>query len=101
MKFIRKTLKETGILAKFVQCFLNTSEQHSAGIYLLKVSNRNSRTKGEICSKLTIKTPERRHSSVSIVNFEHEIAGWTVVKLAQFSASFQILAAATGIVRIN
>ena len=30
-----------------------------AGIYLLKVNNRNSRTRCEICSKLTIKTPER------------------------------------------
>ena len=32
-----------------------------AGIYLLKVNNRNTRTGCEICSKLTIKTPERRH----------------------------------------
>ena len=31
-----------------------------AGIYLLKVNNRNTITKCEICSKLTIKTPERR-----------------------------------------
>ena len=30
-----------------------------AGIYLLKVNNRNTRTRCEICSKLTIKTPER------------------------------------------
>ena len=29
-------------------------------IYLLKVNNRNTRTRSEICSKLTIKTPERR-----------------------------------------
>ena len=29
------------------------------GIYLLKVNNRNTRTRCEICSKLTIKTPER------------------------------------------
>ena len=41
-----------------------------AGIYLLKVNNRNTRTRCEICSKLTIKTPERR-SGVFIVNFEH------------------------------
>ena len=36
--------------------------------------NRNNTTKCEICSKLTMKTPERRqsHSSgVFIVNFEH------------------------------
>ena len=33
---------------------------YPAGIYLLKVNNRNTRTWCEICSKLTIKTPERR-----------------------------------------
>ena len=32
-----------------------------AGIYLLKVDNKNTRTSCEICSKLTIKTPERHH----------------------------------------
>ena len=32
----------------------------SLGIYLLKVNNRNTRTRCETCSKLTIKTPERR-----------------------------------------
>ena len=45
-----------------------------AGIYLLKVNNRNTRARCEICSKLTINTPERRHwrrSGVFIVNFEH------------------------------
>ena len=29
-----------------------------AGIYLLKLNNRNTRTRCEICSKLTIETPE-------------------------------------------
>ena len=59
----------------------------SANIYLFKVNNRNTRNRREICSKLTIKTPEqcqgRRSgvlllilniflpfSSVSIVDFE-------------------------------
>ena len=45
-----------------------------AGIYLFKVNNRNTRTRWEICSKLTINTPERRQwrrSGVFIVNFEH------------------------------
>ena len=37
-------------------------------IYLFKVSNGNTRTMCEICSKLTIKTPER--VTVSIVDFE-------------------------------
>ena len=34
-----------------------------AGIYLFKVNDRNSRTKCEICSKLTIKTLELRQTS--------------------------------------
>ena len=47
---------------------------YPAGIYLLKVNSRNTRARCDVCSKLTIKTPERRHwlrSSVFIVNFEH------------------------------
>ena len=35
----------------------------SADIYLLKVNNRNSTTRCEICLKLTIKTPERSQFS--------------------------------------
>ena len=41
--------------------------------YLFKVNNKNTRKRCEICSKLTIKTPERchwYHSGVFIVNFE-------------------------------
>ena len=44
------------------------------GIYLLKVNKKNIRTRCEICSKLTIKIPERRHwrrSGVFSVSFEH------------------------------
>ena len=44
------------------------------GIYLLKVNNRNTRKRSEICSKLKIKTPKQRHwcrSGVFIINFEH------------------------------
>ena len=42
------------------------------GINFLKVNDRNTRTMCEICSKLTIKTPERhrRRSGVFIVNCE-------------------------------
>ena len=60
---------------------------------MYKVNNRNTGTKCEICSKLTIKIPEQRHwrrsgvfvvnferislcSCVSIVNFEQVNAGW-------------------------
>ena len=45
----------------------------SAGIYLFKVNNENTRTVFDICSKLTIKIPKRRHKSYFIVfsvNFE-------------------------------
>ena len=37
------------------------SRKDPAGNYMFKVNNRNTRTRCEICSKLTIKTPERRH----------------------------------------
>ena len=50
--------------------FIETSK-FPAGIYLLKVSNRNARTRGELCSVLTIKTPERWRRSGVFVNFEH------------------------------
>ena len=41
---------------------------------MFKVNNSNTRARCEICAKLTIKTPERRHwrrSGVFIANFEH------------------------------
>ena len=61
---------------------------------MLKVDNRNTKTRCKICSKLTIKTREQCHqprsgvfivnfvtyftpcSSVSIANFEQVNAGW-------------------------
>ena len=48
--------------------------KYPVGIYLLKVNNRKTRTRCELCSMLKIKTPEGRHwrrSCVFIVNFEH------------------------------
>ena len=43
-----------------------------AGIYLLKVSNRKTGTMCEICSKLSVKTPKRRHCGIFIfVNLKH------------------------------
>ena len=66
-------------LAKIVDRFYPVS------IYVLIVNNRNTRTRCEICSKLTMKSTERCYPhysgisivnlSVSIVNFEHVIAG--------------------------
>ena len=46
---------------------------HTTNIYLLKVNDRSTGKKCTICSKLTVKRPERRHSypsGVICVNFE-------------------------------
>ena len=45
-----------------------------AGNYMFIVNNRNTRRRCEICSELTIMTPERRHwrrPGIFVVNFEH------------------------------
>ena len=45
-----------------------------ANIYLIKVSNRNTRKMGRICSRFVVETSELRHrgrSDVFIINFEH------------------------------
>ena len=59
----------------------------TVGIYLLKVNNRITKTRCKTCSKLTIKTPERRQwrrhwlcYGVFFVNFEH-ISHFVIVLL--------------------
>ena len=51
-----------------------------AGNYMFKVNNRNTRTRCEICSKLTIKTSERRHwrfpECSSSREFSKEVKTW-------------------------
>ena len=45
-----------------------------AGSYMFKITNRNTRKRCQICSRLTIKTSDRRQwrrSGVFVVNFEH------------------------------
>ena len=46
---------------------------YAAGISQLKVINRNTRTRCEICSKLTIKTPERRQALLLTLNIFHTL----------------------------
>ena len=49
---------------------------HPVGIYLLKVNNRNTATRCELFSKLTIKTPERRHwrrTGIFIVDLKNNL----------------------------
>ena len=67
--------KEKGGKSEYIQ----KSEQgickyNSANIYLFKINKRNSIKRREICSKLTIKTPERPQwprSSVFVINLEN------------------------------
>ena len=40
---------------------IQSFDLYPVGIYLLKVNTRNTRIRCEICSKLTIKTLERRY----------------------------------------
>ena len=52
----------------------NKKQTNPTGIYLLKVNNRKTKSRCQICSKLTKKILERcqwRHSGIFIVNFEH------------------------------
>ena len=57
-------MSKTAMLNKFDECgnylFCKIMSKNPSNIYLHKFSNRNTRKRGEICSKLTIKTPERR-----------------------------------------
>ena len=55
-----KTGKFKGILFSRI-LVMSWPGTDTADIYLLKVNNENTRTMCEICSKLTIKAPERRH----------------------------------------
>ena len=58
--------------AKF--CSISRIRHYPAGNYMFKVNNRDSRTRFEICSQLTIKTSERHLwccSGEFFVNFEH------------------------------
>ena len=41
-------------------CSGGIERDHPVGIYVFKVNYRNTRARCEICSKLTIKTEERR-----------------------------------------
>ena len=65
--------------SQFMKCenhliILSAGGYNPTGIYMLKVNNRNIRTRCEIFSKLTIKIPERRQwrrFDVFIVNFDY------------------------------
>ena len=49
---------------------LENDNINPVGIYLFKVNNRNTRARCEICSKLTTKTPKRRHWHLKLGKLE-------------------------------
>ena len=53
--FLRSESRMISEITSNVPMFCNPASNS-----MFKVKNRNTRTRGEICSKLTIKTPERR-----------------------------------------
>ena len=67
-----------------------------AGIYLFKVDNRSIRIICEICSNLTLKTPERHKwrklivNSVVCVIFEHISHHFVVFLLLNYSETFPV-----------
>ena len=69
------------LIQHLVAAFRDPCSHPASRIYVLKLSNRNTRARCEICSKLTIKTPFTPRSSVSNVNFEHVIASCVGVSL--------------------
>ena len=69
--------------------------QHPVSIYFLKINNKNTRARCEICSTLIVKTPERhqwRRSGVFIVNFEHisHLVSVFIVNFEQADAGWTI-----------
>ena len=74
-KYVKTDLKKLRVrIAKLLQLpNLDINRKYLifyAGIYMFQVSNGNTRTVCKICTKLTIKTLERRYSDVFIVNCE-------------------------------
>ena len=72
---IKKTLYDKPCIIMKLKYFWAPHSYYNLGnIYLFKNSNRNTRKRCEIGSKLTIKTLERRHwrhSGLFFVNFEY------------------------------
>ena len=55
-----------------------------SGNYMFEVNNKNTKTKCEICSKLTIKTPERRQYSLASFGWVFFVNSEDISRLALF-----------------
>ena len=62
-KFEKVTVKGLHNQKKVLSAIAIKINDIPAGNYMFKVNNKNTRTRREICSKLTIKIPERRQAS--------------------------------------
>ena len=58
VKFVLKFFASAGKLNTFRLLNKNTLSPNPSGTYMFKVNHRNTRARCEICSKLTINTPE-------------------------------------------
>ena len=69
--------------SSYMDWFIDLLKYISAGNYMLKVTNRNTKTRCEICSKLTIKIPERRHEICSklTIKIQNDVIGVFLVSL--------------------
>ena len=56
LRNLRHTYVLTTLLYNYVKTLPNTAK-----IYLFKINNRDTRKRSDICFKLTINLPERRH----------------------------------------
>ena len=69
-----------GLIKRFKLCSLMSDtdiqdvifqSHYPVGVYLLKINNKSTGTRCEICSKLTNAPERQRRSGVFIVNFRH------------------------------
>ena len=70
------------------------STKRKANNYLSKVNNKNTRTRSELCSKLTTKKLGRHHcsrSDVFIFNFEHVSCPVSIVNFDQMFLYWEML----------
>ena len=75
----------------YVKQIITSVTLYPTAIYIFKTNNRNTRMSCEICSNLTIKTPERlkcRRSGVFIVEFELISHLFLLLTLSRWTGGF-------------
>ena len=66
VKYFPKELVKVNYIITGCKISYSMRRNNPANIYLFKFKNRNTRKRCEVSSKLTIKTPERRHNVVLV-----------------------------------